>query len=67
MIVRALVEYKIHNDDEYTYFEQFVVRYCKKGLEEVKWSWKSLVLHILAKRKIVVTHIKEIKVEYVGN
>lgn len=65
MLVRALVEYKVLGDDEYTYIESFEVRYSGNFILRIDYCWKQRLLRSLAERMIRIEWIKDLSVEYV--
>ena len=65
MFIRALVQYKIFGDDDYTYIESFEVQYSSNVILRLDDSWRQRVIRSLAKRKIRTEWIKDLSVEYV--
>lgn len=65
MLVRALVQYKVFGDDDYTYVEPFEVRFKENNQTRVKNYWRGRLLRSLAQRKIRIEYIKDLSVEYV--
>lgn len=61
MIVVALVEYEVVDDDEYRYIERVEDEYECSAYS----VWRTRFVHNLLARGIVVKSIKEISVEYV--
>lgn len=65
MLIRALVQYKVFGDDDYTYIESFEVRFKDNNQTRVKNYWRGRLLRSLAQRKIRIEWIKDLSVEYV--
>jgi hypothetical protein len=65
MLVRALVQYKVLGDDDYTYVEPFEIRYSSNFILRLDYYWKQRVVRSLAERKIKIEYIKDLSVEYV--
>jgi hypothetical protein len=65
MLVRALVQYKVFGDDDYTYVEPFEIRYSSNFILRLDYCWKQRVVRSLAERKIKIEYIKDLSVEYV--
>ena len=65
MLVRALVEYKVLGDDDYTYIEPFEVRFKDNNQSRVENYWRGRLLRSLAQRKIRIEYIKDLSVDYV--
>jgi hypothetical protein len=65
MLVRALVQYKVFGDDDYTYVEPFEIRYSSNFILRLDYCWKQRVVRSLAERMIKIEWIKELSVDYV--
>lgn len=65
MLVRALVQYKVFGDDDYTYVEPFEIRYSSNFILRLDYCWRQRVIRSLAKRRIRTEWIKDLSVEYV--
>ena len=65
MTVRALVEYAVHDDDEYHYIEPFEIRYQSNTILQLDYCWRQRVLRSLAERRLKIVYIKDLSVEYV--
>lgn len=65
MFIRALVEYKVFGDDDYTYIESFEMQYSSNVILRLDYCWRLQVVKALAKRCLPIIEIKDLNVEII--
>lgn len=65
MIIRALVQYVVLGDNEYSYIETFEIRYKQNNIYRLEYCWRLSVIRRLMSRGIFCEWIKDLSVEYV--